>query len=122
MNQAAHAVKQYNENDNCRISTASFSELTQQATWGTRLNTSKQVIATHQELAILRKCASQALQTPNHVIHVISSRNQQRISYLVKTLMHLGISCGNIIVSGTSEVDDNPNGVWIFVEELAQAS
>lgn len=122
MNQSVYAIKQYNDSDESKLSSASFSELTQQAVWGTHLNTSNQVIATHQELAMLRQCASQALQTPNHVVHVISSRNQQRTNYLVKTLIHLGISCGNIIVSGTTEMDDNPNGVWIFVEEIAKAS
>jgi hypothetical protein len=122
MNQIVHTIKQFNKNDGSKISATNFSELTQQAIWGTRLNTSSHVVATHHELAMLRQCASKAAQTPNHVIHVISSRNQQRINYVVRTLMHFGISCGKIIVSGISEADDNPNGVWIFVEELAQAS
>jgi hypothetical protein len=99
-----------------------FSKLTQQAIWGAQLNLSEQIIATHQELAMLRRCASQALDIPNHVVHVISSSNKRRVDYLVKTLIHLGVSCGNIIVSKAAENHGDPEGMWIFVENIAQAS
>ena len=102
--------------------TVNFSKLTQQAIWGAQINLSDQIIATHQELAMLRQCASQALDKPNHVVHVIASPNKRRVNYLVKTLLHLGVSCGNIIVSQTSERDGDPEGIWIFVENIAQAS
>lgn len=119
MNQAAYAINLFNNNDGCALSTASFSELTQHAVWGAQLNmNSQEVVATHQELAMLRQCAAHALNKQNHVVHVISSHTQQQIYYLVKTLMHFGISCGQIIVRKSADDDNCPDGVWLFVENI----
>ena len=118
MNQAAYAINLFDDNNGCALSTASFSELTQQAVWGARLNIGNGVIATNQELAMLRQCAESALNNSNRVVHVISAFTQQQIYYLVKTLLHLGISCGQIIVRRPLDEDKCPVGVWLFVEDL----
>jgi hypothetical protein len=122
MNQAAYAINLIdnttsNDNDGA-LSTISFSELTEQAVWGAQLNIDKGVIATHQELAMLRQCAEHALHNSDRVVHVISAYTQQQTFYLVKTLMHLGISCGQIIVRRPLDNDNCPVGVWLFVEDL----
>jgi hypothetical protein len=121
MYQAAYAIKLFNNNDACSLSTASFSELTQHAVWGAQLNMDNQVVATHQELAMMRQCAAHAMSKHDHVVHVISSYTQKQIYYLVKTLMHFGISCGQIIVRRPSEDNDCPDGVWLFVEDISAA-
>jgi len=118
MNQVAYAINIFNT-DGCSLSTASFSELTQNAVWGAQLNMGNQVVATHHELAMMRQCAAHALNKPEHVVHVISSYTQQQIYYLVKTLMHFGISCGQIIVRRPGDDDDCPEGVWLFVEDIS---
>ena len=118
MNQAAYATNLFYNNDDCALSTASFSELTQHAIWGAQLNMGREVVATHQELVMLRQCAAHALNEQNNVVHVISSHTQQQIYYLVKTLMHFGISCGKIIVRRTDDDDNCPDGVWLFVENV----
>ena len=121
MYQAAYANNIF-DSENCNgrtLSTASFSELTQNALWGAQLIMGKQIIATHQALAMVRQCASHALNKPQLVVHVISSYTQQQINYLVKMLMHFGISCGQIIVH---RADDNigcPEGLWLFVEDIS---
>ena len=121
MYQAAYAINIYDRNsgDGSAQSTASFSELTHNALWGAHINMGKQVVATHQALAMLRQCASHALNKPQHVVHVISSYTQQQIYYLVKTLMHLGISCGQIIVRSPDDDCDCPEGLWLFVEDIS---
>ena len=121
MYQAAYAINIFDSNnsDGQALSTASFSELSQNAVWGAQLNMGKQVVATNCELALMRECATYALDKPQHVVHVISSYTQQQINYLVKMLMHFGISCGQIIVH---RADDNigcPEGLWLFVEDIS---
>lgn len=122
MNQAAYAMNLFNNNDRCVLSTSSFSELTQHALWGAQLNMGNQVVATHQELAMLRQCAEHASEHKNCIVHVISSCTQKQVYYLVKTLMHFGISCGQIIVRKPGEGNDCPEGVWLFVEEVSAVS
>lgn len=119
MNQAAYAINLFNNNDARSLSTASFSELTQHAIWGAQLNMGNQVVATHQELAMLRQCAAHAPNRHDHVVHVISSYTQKQIYYLVKTLLHFGISCGQIIVRRPGEDNDYPDGLWLFVEDIS---
>ena len=121
MYQAAYAINIFDStnSDGSALSTASFSELIQNALWGAQLNMGKQVIANHQALAMMRQCASHALNKPQHMVHVISSYTQQQIYYLIKTLLHFGISCGQIIVH---RADDNigcPEGLWLFVEDIS---
>ena len=122
MNQAAYAINLFNNNNDHNegnvLSTASFSELTQQAIWGAQLNMGSEVVATHQELVLLRQCAAHVLNRRDHVVHVISSYTQQQIYYLVRTLMHFGISCGQIIVRQTADDSSCPDGVWLFVEKV----
>ena len=122
MNQAAYAMNLFYNDDPCVLSTSSFSELTRHALWGAQLNMGNQVVATHQELAMLRQCAEHASENKNYIVHVISSCTQQQIYYLVKTLMHFGISCGRIIVRKPGEDNDCPEGVWLFVEDTSTAS
>lgn len=100
----------------------SFSELAQHAIWGAQINPGKQIVATHQEIAMLRQCAEQAAGKPNRIVHVFASIHPTRVSYLVKTLMHLGVSCGNILVNAVSSTDSDPDGVWLFVENVTQAA
>ena len=119
MNQAAYAINMFDNSKGCALSSTSFSDLTQHAVWGARLSMKNKVVATHQELAMLRQCAENTLDRTNHVVHVISSNNQQQTYYLVKTLMHLGISCGQIIVRNADNENNCPDGVWLFVEDTS---
>ena len=121
MYQAAYAINIFDStnSDGSALSTASFSELIQNALWGAQLNMGKQVIANHQALAMMRQCASHALNKPQHVVHVISSYTQQQIYYLIKTLLHFGISCGQIIVRRPDDDIDCPEGLWLFVEDIS---
>lgn len=124
MYQAAYAINIFDSNnsDGNALSTASFSELTRNALWGAQVNMGKQVVATHQALALMRECASHALNKPHHVVHVISSYTQQQVYYLVKTMMHLGISCGQIIVRRPDYDIDCQEGLWLFVEDISDVS
>lgn len=93
----------------------SFSDLAGQCLWGICLNLKDHVIATHRELALLRRCAKVAMDEPDQVIHVISPEDTGRANYIVKTLMHFGVSCGQIAVSPAARTDPVPNGVWLLV-------
>ena len=97
------------------LSQRSFSELATMALWGICLNPKKQVVATHRELAVLRRCATLVTDAPDQVIHVVSPSTSRRTDFIVNTLMHFGVSCGQINVSST-DTEHNPDGVWLFVE------
>ena len=93
-----------------------FSHLAKSALWGICLNIKEHVIATHQELAILRRCATVACEKPNQVIHVIAANKTKHTNYIVKTLIHFGVSCGQISVQPAAQNEPTPNGIWLFVE------
>ncbi|WP_455200374.1 hypothetical protein [Kaarinaea lacus] len=94
-----------------------FPHLAKRALWGICLNIKEHVIATHQELAILRRCATVACEKPNQVIHVVSANKTKHTSFIVKTLIHFGVSCGQISVRPALENESTPNGIWLFVED-----
>lgn len=60
-------------------------------------------IITHRELKLLRQCAG-ALRRGNRflVVHGLS-KHAHKVRYLVTTLTHLGVSCGDIHVVLTGE-------------------
>ena len=95
----------------------SFSQLAKSALWGICLNLKEHVIATHQELAILRRCATLACDKPNQVIHVVAADKTKHTTFIVRTLMHFGVSCGQINVRSSSQDKLAPEGIWIFVEK-----
>lgn len=101
---------------NHSIPAANFSHLAKRALWGICLNIKEHVIATHQELAILRRCATVACEKPNQVIHVVSADKTKHTNFIVKTLIHFGVSCGQINVRPALENELTPNGIWLFVE------
>ena len=112
MNHAAYAVNTQT------IARRSFSELAKKALWGIGLNVREQVVATHRELAILRRCAKLVNNEPGQVIHLISPLKTQQTNYIVKTLMHFGVSCGQINVTASASDGSDPEGVWLFVADL----
>ena len=93
-----------------------FSHLAKHALWGICLNIKEHVIATHQELAILRRCATVACEKPGQVIHVVAADKPKQTNFIVKTLIHFGVSCGQISVSPASIDESAPQGIWLFVE------
>ena len=99
------------------LATTSFSQLTENALWGFCLNIQEHVIATHQELAILRHCATIACDEPDTVIHVIAVDKSKHTRFIVKTLMHFGVSCGRINVRSALQDEVAPEGIWLFVEK-----
>jgi len=113
MNYAAYAVNTH------RPASRSFSELAKLALWGICLNLKEQVIVTHRELAILRRCAKLVNSAPDQIVHVVSPNKTLRTNFIVNTLMHFGVSCGQINVNSTTTDGSQPEGVWLFVENRA---
>jgi len=60
------------------------------------LGTQENVLVTHEHLKQLRHCAEQMQQASDEKLYIIGSRNNPQIKFLVKTLIHLGVSCGKI--------------------------
>ena len=108
--------------DKNTLNETTFSDLAGKALWGICLNLKEHIIATHQELALLRRCAKLACERPEQVIHVVSPGNTGHASYIVKTLMHFGVSCGQITVSPSSQKDLVPNGIWLLVGKRQHAN
>lgn len=107
-----HAVANSNS-----LAKSSFSHLAKSALWGICLNIKEHVIATHQELAILRRCATLACDEPNQVIHVVANDKTKHTTFIVNTLMHFGVSCGQINVRSSLQDELAPKGIWLFVEK-----
>ncbi|MCI0508290.1 MAG: hypothetical protein L0Z73_19615 [Gammaproteobacteria bacterium] len=94
---------------------AGFSQLAKSALWGCCLTVKEHVIATHQELAILRRCATLACGEPDQIIHVVSRAKSNHTKFIVNTLMHFGVSCGQIMVRSALRNETAPEGIWLFV-------
>jgi len=103
------------------LSSTGFSHLAKSALWGICLNIKEHIIATHQELAILRRCATLACDEPNQVVHVVANDKTKHTTFIVNTLMHFGVSCGQINVRSSLQDELAPNGIWLFVEKRQPA-
>lgn len=92
-----------------------FSDLANMALWGVCLTFKRKVVATHYELAILRRCAKLVNSKPGQLVHVISPSQTPHTDYIVTTLMHFGVSCGQIDVRTTRGTENDPQGIWLLV-------
>lgn len=61
------------------------------------LTASNHVLTTQDELALLRQCAEYIKDRPNCALKIIDNRSTNKLAFVCKTLIHLGVSCGQII-------------------------
>ena len=61
------------------------------------LISSKHILTTQDELALLRQCAEYIKTHPSRTLKIIDDHTN-KIAFIRKTLIHLGVSCGQIIV------------------------
>lgn len=114
---AANTLQNFSmENENISVN-GMFTGLFRDSVYGTCLRVKRHVFATHQELSIMRRCAEMLQEGTSRIIHVIAARNRRKTDFIVNTLMHLGVSCGQIKVSAVGPALDGPQDVWLFVTE-----
>lgn len=94
-----------------------FKGLFRSCIYGICLRLKQHVLATHQELSILRGCADMMREKSPRFIHVVANANKQKTKFIVNTLLHLGVSCGQIKVSTAGPNLDGNQDVWIFVTD-----
>ena len=94
-----------------------FSELLKSAIHGFCFNLKEHVLATHREIAILRRCSEFLLNEPNRVVHIVASAHYKQIEFIEKTLMHLGVSCGQINLNTATSVAVGAKDIWVLVAE-----
>lgn len=105
-----------NKPTTCSIKeTNRFPELLKNAIHGVVFNLKEHVLATHREIALLRQCSEFLHNEPNRVVHIVASRHHKHRKFIEKTLMHLGVSCGQIN-TGTPMADDEKD-IWLLVAE-----
>ena len=92
----------------------SFSGLVKNCVYGICLNIKKQVLATHKELKILRRCSELVSNKPGRVVYVVTSEPQKK-NFIVNTLLHHGVSCGQVRVDLLQQDECAPEGIWLFV-------
>lgn len=92
-----------------------FKGLFRDCVYGISLKLKQHVLATHRELSILRRCADMLKNRSPRIIHVVATANQQKTNFIVNTLLHLGVSCGQIKVSSAGAPLDGAQEVWLFV-------
>ena len=96
-----------------------FKGLFRDCVYGICLKLKQHVLATHRELGILRRCAEMLRdESPSpRMIHVVGMANPQKTNFIVNTLLHLGVSCGQIKVSAVGAPVDGAQDVWLFVTD-----
>ncbi|KPJ90352.1 MAG: hypothetical protein AMJ53_13805 [Gammaproteobacteria bacterium SG8_11] len=94
-----------------------FKGLFRDSVYGICLKLKRHVLATHQELSILRRCAEMLQGQSRGIIHVVYTANKQKTNFIVNTLLHLGVSCGQIKVSSVGTAEHDAENIWLFVTE-----
>lgn len=85
--------------------------------YGICLRLKQHVLATHQELRAMRRCAELSREQSSRIIYVVAAANKQKTNFIVNTLQHLGVSCGQIRVSPLGVTSNNAQDVWLFVTQ-----
>jgi hypothetical protein len=85
--------------------------------YGICLKLKRHVLATHQELRTLRRCAEMLQDRSRRIVHVVAATSQKKTDFIVNTLMHLGVSCGQIKISAVAPAVAEAHNVWLFVKE-----
>ena len=92
-----------------------FTQLVKQALYGISLNIKEKVVATQRELAVLRRCSELVRSHPERVVHIVAAgQNIRRSRFVENTLLHLGVSCGQIKLD-TASRRDTPDSVWLLI-------
>jgi len=113
----SHNDIQTNTHKTSAFKTTTFSTLAKQSIYGVCLNIKEHVMATHRELAILRRCAKSLCAEPQQVVHVVAPEQQQQARFIANTLMHFGVSCGQIVLNYSQQKTHVPKGVWLLVAD-----
>jgi hypothetical protein len=91
--------------------------LLRESVYGICLKLKRHVLATHQELKTLRRCAEMLKDQSQRIVHVVAAAGQQKTDFIVNTLQHLGVSCGQIRISAVGPAADESHNIWLFVTE-----
>ena len=57
---------------------------------------STKIFTTSDELTLLRRCADSIKDQPNRSLKIVAQDCNNKIAFITKTLIHLGVSCGQI--------------------------
>jgi len=94
-----------------------FSELLKTAIYGFCFRLKEHVLATHREIAELRQCSEFLRNEPNRVVHIMAPSHHKQGDFIEKTLMHLGVSCGQINLNTDSTKTGSEQDIWLLVAE-----
>ncbi|MCG6969758.1 MAG: hypothetical protein LJE85_08340 [Gammaproteobacteria bacterium] len=106
-------------NANGNASEVAIKGLFRESVYGICLKLKRHVLATHQELRTLRRCAEMLHDHSQRIVHVVAATSQKKTDFVVNTLMHLGVSCGQIKISamGAGATADESHNIWLFVTD-----
>lgn len=76
------------------------------------------VLATHRDLQTLRYCSNLLKIKPSRKIIIVGPYLKKHTNFMVNTLHHLGVSCGQIInANRVLSTTATPEGVWVLVTD-----
>jgi hypothetical protein len=90
-------------------------ELFKDCVYGICLNVKDHILATHRELALLRRCSDYLRDNPGRVVHIVAEEKKKHTNFIINTLLHLGVSCGQIDVAKGADVKGLPEGICLYV-------
>lgn len=105
----------YQSNSCTQLSVKTASARLKDAVFGICINVQDPVVATHREIAILRRCSEFLLDKPHRMVSIVSLQKNKRSDFIHKTLLHLGVSCGQIAVDNTLPITTNKQDIWLLV-------
>lgn len=95
---------------------ADFKSLEQSSGCKFFIKVKDKVLATHRDLQTLRYCSNMLKSKPNGKIIIIGPSLKKHTRFMISTLRHLGVSCGQIVNSNTY-LPGTAKGVWLLVTD-----
>ena len=73
------------------------------------------VLITHTELTLLCRCAQLLRSKPQGMLYISASSSKKHLDYIRKTLIHFGVSCGQINITIDKQSHSLQQGIWLKV-------
>jgi len=74
----------------------SWEQIKKNALMSVALGRQENVLVTHEHLRKLRQCAEKIQEDNTRKLYIAGQRHNPQVKFLIKTLIHLGVSCGQI--------------------------
>lgn len=93
----------------------SFKRIVRNCVYKIGIKIEEHILVTHNELAALRNCSRVISADPNRFVYVVAPAEKKQTNFIIRTLMHLGVSCGQISFIPSKPRSDRGEEILLYV-------